>query len=160
MPSFDIVSELNDVDVKHAVDNANRELSTRFDFRGVQASFEFKDEIVIMKAEGDFQLKQMADMLRNCCVKRGVDTSAMDIQEMDITGKNYKQHIAFKQGIEQPVAKKIVKVIKDNKLKVQASIQGDQLRVTGKKRDDLQTAIALLKGEDFGQPLQFNNFRD
>ncbi|GBL06262.1 YajQ family cyclic di-GMP-binding protein [Glaciecola sp. KUL10] len=160
MPSFDIVSELNDVDVKHAVDNANRELSTRFDFRGVQASFEFKDEMVIMKAEGDFQLKQMADMLRNCCVKRGVDTSAMDIQEMDITGKNYKQHIAFKQGIEQPVAKKIVKVIKDNKLKVQASIQGDQLRVTGKKRDDLQTAIALLKGEDFGQPLQFNNFRD
>lgn len=160
MPSFDIVSELNEVDVKHAVDNANRELSTRFDFRGVEASFEYKDDMVIMKAEGDFQLKQMADILRNCCVKRSVDTSAMDLQQMDITGKNYKQNIAFKQGIEQAVAKKIVKVIKDNKLKVQASIQGDQLRVNGKKRDDLQSAIALLKGEDFGQPLQFNNFRD
>ena len=160
MPSFDIVSELNEVDVKHAVDNANRELSTRFDFRGVQASFEYKDDMVIMKAEGDFQLKQMADMLRGCCVKRGVDTSAMDIQAMDITGKNYKQNIAFKQGIEQPTAKKIVKMLKDKKIKVQASIQGDQLRVNGKKRDDLQSAIAFLKAEDIGQPLQFNNFRD
>ena len=108
----------------------------------------------------DHQHKQMADMLRGCCVKRGVDTSSMDIQAMDITGKNYRQTIAFKQGIEQPLAKKIVKLIKDNKLKVQASIQGDQLRVTGKKRDDLQSVMALLKGEDLGQPLQFNNFRD
>ena len=160
MPSFDIVSELDDVEVRNAVDNANRELATRFDFRGVQASFEFKDDAVIMTAEGDFQLKQMQDILRNACVKRGVDTAVMDIQKMDVTGKTYKQSVMFKQGIEQPFAKKIVKLIKDKKLKVQTSIQGDELRVTGKKRDDLQSVISLLKSQELEQPLQYKNFRD
>nr|WP_136250699.1 YajQ family cyclic di-GMP-binding protein [Ningiella ruwaisensis] len=160
MPSFDVVSELNNVDVKHAVDNANRELSTRFDFRGVEASFEFKDDNVIMTAEGDFQLQQLQDMLRNSCAKRNVDTRAMQVKDIQRSGKMHKQTIEFKQGIDQELAKRLVKLIKDKKLKVQTSIQGDKLRVTGKKRDDLQAVMAMLKAEDLPQPLQFNNFRD
>lgn len=160
MPSFDIVSELNEEEVRNATENATRELSTRFDFRNVEASFEFKDSTVVMTAEGDFQLKQMMDILRNCLVKRGVDTSAMDRNDSDVTGRTHKQTVGFKQGIDQATAKKIVKLIKDKKLKVQTAIQGEQLRVTGKKRDDLQAVMAMLKQEDLGQPLQFNNFRD
>lgn len=160
MPTFDIVSELNEEEVKNATENANRELSTRFDFRNVEASFEFKDASVIMSAQDDFQLKQMMDILRNALVKRGVNTSAMDRNDSSHTGKTHRQTVGFKQGIDQPLAKKIVKLIKDKKLKVQASIQGEQLRVTGKKRDDLQSVMAMLKQEDLGQPVQFNNFRD
>ena len=160
MPSFDVVSELDTVETKNAVDNANRELSTRFDFKGVDASFEYVEESVVMKAEAEFQLQQMQSMLRDTCSKRGVDTSALDPQKIDHTGRTFKQTISFTQGIDQPTAKKMVKLIKDKKMKVQASIQGDQLRVTGKKRDDLQSVMALLKAEDFGQPLQFKNFRD
>ncbi len=160
MPSFDIVSEIDMNEVRNAVDNANRELSTRFDFRGVDASIEYKDESVVLLAEGEFQLQQLTDMLRNACSKRKLDTSAMDPQNVERSGKTHKRAIKFKQGIEQPIAKKIVKLIKDNKMKVQASIQGDQLRVNGKKRDDLQSVMAFLKSEDMGQPLQFNNFRD
>ncbi|GAA6186390.1 MULTISPECIES: YajQ family cyclic di-GMP-binding protein [Alteromonadaceae] len=160
MPSFDIVSEIEMNEVRNAVDNANRELSTRFDFRGVEASIEFKDESVVLTAEGDFQIQQLTDMLRNACSKRNLDTNAMDPQDTVRSGKTHRSTIKFKQGIEQPIAKKIVKLIKDKKMKVQASIQGDQLRVTGKKRDDLQAVMALLRGEDMGQPLQFNNFRD
>lgn len=160
MPTFDIVSELNEEEVKNATENANRELSTRFDFRNVEASFEFKDASVIMSAQDDFQLKQMMDILRNALVKRGVNTSAMDRNDSSHTGKIHRQTVGFKQGIDQPLAKKIVKLIKDKKMKVQASIQGEQLRVTGKKRDDLQEVMAMLKQENLGQPLQFNNFRD
>ena len=160
MPSFDIVSEINMEEVRNATDNANRELSTRFDFRGVDASFEYKEKTVLMTAQAEFQLQQMDSMFRGACAKRNIDTSAMDVKPMDQHGKTCRQTIAFKQGIEQAVAKKVVKFIKDAKLKVQTSIQGDQLRVTGKKRDDLQEAIALIKSEDFGQPFQFNNFRD
>ncbi|MDU0353352.1 YajQ family cyclic di-GMP-binding protein [Paraglaciecola aquimarina] len=160
MPSLDIVSEIDLVEVRNAVDNANRELSTRFDFRGVQASFSFADEIVTLKAEGDFQIKQMMDMLRTSCAKRGVNNASLDPQEIDISGKTYKRAVKFKQGIEQPVAKKLIKLIKDAKLKVQAQIQADQVRVTGKKRDDLQKVIALAKDSDIDQPLQFTNFRD
>lgn len=160
MPTFDIVSELNEEEVRNATENANRDLSTRFDFRNVEASFEYKDATVIMSAEDDFQLKQMMDILRNALVKRSVNTSSMERKEPQHTGKIHRQTVAFKQGIEQPLAKKIIKLIKDNKLKVQATIQGEQLRVTGKKRDDLQSVMALLKQEDMGQPLQFNNFRD
>ncbi|GAA0860006.1 YajQ family cyclic di-GMP-binding protein [Aliiglaciecola litoralis] len=160
MPTFDVVSEIDMNEVRNSVDNANRELSTRFDFRGVEASMEFKDESVVLIAEGEFQLQQLTDMLRNACSKRNLDTSAMDPQDVVRSGKTHRRTIKFKQGIEQPVAKKIVKLIKDKKMKVQASIQGDQLRITGKKRDDLQAVIALLKSEDVGQPLQFNNFRD
>ena len=160
MPSFDVVSELDTVETKNAVDNANRDLATRFDFKGVDATFEYVKETVVIKAESEFQLQQLQSMLRDACSKRGVDTSALDPQKIDHTGRTFKQTIGFKQGIEQSIAKKMVKLIKDKKLKVQAAIQGEKLRVTGKKRDDLQQVMALLKAEDFGQPLQFNNFRD
>ncbi|RDV24786.1 YajQ family cyclic di-GMP-binding protein [Alteromonas aestuariivivens] len=160
MPSFDIVSEINMEEVRNATENASRELSTRFDFRGVEASFEFKDKTVLMTAEAEFQLQQMDSMFRTACSKRNLDTSAMDVKPYDHRGKTFRQTIAFKEGIEQAMAKKIVKLIKDAKLKVQTQIQGEQLRVTGKKRDDLQEAIALVKSSDLGQPFQFTNFRD
>ncbi|MDW6092897.1 YajQ family cyclic di-GMP-binding protein [Vibrio rhizosphaerae] len=160
MPSFDMVSEIDTVELKNAVDNANRELSTRFDFRNVEASFELKDDIVTLSAEGDFQLKQMRDILRSNLAKREVDGNAMETQKASQSGKLWHQDVLFKQGIETLLAKKIVKSIKDQKLKVQVAIQGDKIRVTGKKRDDLQSVIAFIRGEDFGQPFQFNNFRD
>ncbi|NLS12538.1 YajQ family cyclic di-GMP-binding protein [Vibrio sp. SM6] len=160
MPSFDFVSEVDTVELRNAVDNANRELATRFDFRNVQASFELVKENVKLSAEGEFQLQQMRDMLRGQLAKRGVDANAMDSQDPEATGRAWHQNITFKQGIDTPTAKKIVKVIKDNKLKVQASIQGDKVRVTGKKRDDLQTAIATVRGAELGLPLQIENMRD
>lgn len=160
MPSFDIVSEIELPELQNAVDNANRELETRFDFRGVEAKFSCSENVVNMVAEAEFQLSQMQDMLRSKCVKRNVDTSAMDIQSIVHSGKSYKQDIVFRQGIDKDMGKKIVKTIKEAKLKVQASIQGEQVRVTGKKRDDLQECIALLKSADLGQPFQYNNFRD
>jgi len=160
MPSFDIVSEINMEEVRNATENASREPSTRFDFRGVEASFEYKEKTVVMKAEAEFQLQQMESMFRNACAKRGVDTSAIDVKPYDAHGKTYRQTIAFKEGIEQPMAKKIVKLVKDAKLKVQTAIQGDELRITGKKRDDLQQVISLVKSSDLGQPFQYKNFRD
>lgn len=160
MPSFDIVSEINMEEVRNATENASRELSTRFDFRGVEASFEYTNETVVMTAQAEFQLQQMDSMFRTACSKRNLDTSAIDVKPFDHRGKTFRQTIAFKQGIEQATAKKIVKLIKDNKMKVQTAIQGDQLRVTGKKRDDLQAVISLIKANDLGQPFQYNNFRD
>ncbi|GAA5217922.1 YajQ family cyclic di-GMP-binding protein [Corallincola platygyrae] len=161
MPSFDIVSEVDAVEVKNSVDNANRELSTRFDFRNVEASFELKELVVTLKAEAEFQLQQMEDILRSAMVKRSVDPKAIKVDEKDIhTGKTFSRNIRFQQGIEQVLSKKIVKMIKDKKMKVQASIQGEKLRVTGKKRDDLQGVMAMLKAAELEQPLQFNNFRD
>ncbi|PMH46482.1 YajQ family cyclic di-GMP-binding protein [Vibrio sp. 10N.286.49.B3] len=161
MPSFDIISEVNTVDLRHAVENSNRELTTRFDFRNVEASFELKkEETVKLSAQDDFQLKQMRDILRNHLTKRGVDSNSMESQKSDQSGKFWHQDIVFKQGVDTAVAKKIVKLIKDKKLKVQASIQGDQVRVTGKKRDDLQAVMAEVRAADLGQPFQFDNFRD
>lgn len=161
MPSFDIVSEVDSVELRNAVENATRELSTRFDFRGVEASFEMqKDESVRLNAQGDFQLKQMRDILRGNLAKRGVDANSMEAKSEEATGKNWHQIVLFKQGIETPMAKKIVKLIKDNKMKVQASIQGEKVRVTGKKRDDLQAVIALIRDAELGQPFQYENFRD
>ena len=160
MPSFDIVSEVNLEEVRNAVDNANRELATRYDFRGIEASFELKESIVTMSSDSDFQLKQMLDILLGTCVKRGVDTASFEKKDVQHIGKIYKQAIAFKEGIEQPTAKKLIKLIKDAKLKVQASIQGEQVRVTAKKRDDLQQVMALAKSSELDQPLQFTNFRD
>ncbi|MEO9943717.1 MAG: YajQ family cyclic di-GMP-binding protein [Paraglaciecola sp.] len=160
MPSLDIVSEIDLVEVKNAVDNASRELSTRFDFRGVEASFEYTNEVVTLKAEGDFQIKQMMDILRSACAKRGVSNAALDPQDIDVTGKTYKKAVKFIQGIEQPNAKKIIKLLKESKLKVQAQIQEDKVRVTGKKRDDLQSAMRLAKEAELDLPLQFTNFRD
>lgn len=160
MPSFDIISEVESVELRNAVDNANRELSTRFDFRGVEASFDYKDESVKLSAQDDFQLKQMRDILRSNLTKRNVDPNAMEAKAADQTGRTWHQTVIFKQGIETDVAKKIVKLIKDNKVKVQASIQGDKVRVTGKKRDDLQAIMALVRNGELGQPFQFDNFRD
>ncbi|MZI93281.1 YajQ family cyclic di-GMP-binding protein [Vibrio sp. CAIM 722] len=160
MPSFDIVSEIDTVELRNAVDNANRELSTRFDFRNVDASFDLSNDIVKLKAEGDFQITQMMDILRNNLAKRGVDPRSMDSKSASQSGKNWNKDVVFQQGIETLTAKKMVKMIKDAKLKVQASIQGDKVRVTGKKRDDLQSVIAMFKGSDLELPLQYNNFRD
>ena len=160
MPSFDIVSEIDLVEVKNAVDNANRELETRFDFRGVEAAFTLNDNTVIVSAEADFQVQQMIDILRSKCVKRNLDTNAIELDKIEHSGKTFKQSLQFKQGIEQSMGKKLVKLLKDAKLKVQASIQGDQVRVSSKKRDDLQAAIAEIKAADLGQPFQYTNFRD
>ncbi|MCK6265047.1 YajQ family cyclic di-GMP-binding protein [Vibrio sp. ZSDE26] len=161
MPSFDIISEIDTVELKNAVDNASRELTTRFDFRNVTASFELlKDENVKLSTESDFQLKQMRDILRGQLTKRGIDPSAMESLTAEQTGKSWHQNVSFKQGIDTPVAKKIVKAVKDSKIKVQVSIQGEKVRVNGKKRDDLQAVMALVKNGELGQPFQFENFRD
>ena len=160
MPSFDIVSEVDTQEVRNAVDNANRELTTRFDFRGVEAQFEWTKDATTLSAEADIQLRQMEDILRSKLVKRKVDAGAMELSDPLHTGKTFSQTATFKEGIDTPTAKKIVKIIKDSKLKVQAAIQGDQVRVTGKKRDDLQSVMALVRESDLGQPFQFTNFRD
>lgn len=161
MPSFDVVSEIDKVELKHTVDNANRELSTRFDFRGVEASIELKDLTVTLKTESDFQVRQLLDILRSNATKRGISLAGVDIEDEPVhSGKTFSFNVTFKQGIDQPLAKQIVKLIKDSKLKVQASIQGDKVRINGKKRDDLQQTIALLKNSDIELPLQYENFRD
>lgn len=157
---MDIVSETDLEEVRNAVDNANREVTTRFDFRGVEASFEWKKPNVTLKAEGDFQLKQMCDMLRSQLTKRNVDAKAMAVSDASATGKNWSQQVTFKEGIEQDVAKKVVKLIKGEKLKVQAAIQGEQVRVTGKKRDDLQAVMQLVRKAELEQSFQFTNFKD
>lgn len=161
MPSFDVVSEVDLHEVRNATDQANKEVTTRFDFKGSNASFELKDEVVTLKAENTFQLKQMLDILFNKFAKRGVDVAALDPQDPSETGiNNASQKVLLKQGLDSDNGKKVVKVLKGAKLKVQAQIQGDQVRVTGKKRDDLQQAIALLREQELGLPLQYTNFRD
>jgi len=160
MPTFDVVSEIDMHEVTNAVDQANRELSTRFDFKGSEAKFERQDDSVNMTAQAEFQLKQMLDILQNKMHKRGIDIYCLDVQEHIPQGKIVKQLIKLRQGIEQADAKKIIKLIKDAKMKVQTAIQGEKLRITGKKRDDLQAVIALLKGAGLDLPLQYENFRD
>jgi len=160
MPSFDIVSEIDIVELRHAVDNATRELATRFDFRNVNALFELKDDVVKLASETDFQLNQMMDILRGNLAKHHIDARSASAQKPTHTGKTWSKNVIFQQGIETLVAKKLIKIIKDNKIKVQTSIQGEKVRITGKKRDDLQTAMALIRESDFEQPFQFNNFRD
>lgn len=160
MPSFDAVSEVDHHELSNAVDQANREVTTRFDFKGTGSNFELKDSHVTMNTESDFQLQQMYDILCNKLVKRGIDIACLEMADPDIQLKSATQVITVREGIETSDAKKMVKMIKDRKMKVQAAIQGDQLRVTGKKRDDLQAVMALLKDGDFGLPLQFKNFRD
>jgi uncharacterized protein YajQ (UPF0234 family) len=160
MPSFDIISEVDLVEVRNAVDNSSRELDTRFDFRGVEASFELDKEVVKVTSESDFQITQLVSILRSNLAKRYVDAQSMEQKETVRSGKLFTCSVAFKQGIETAVAKKLVKLIKDSKLKVQASIQGDKVRITGKKRDDLQATMALVRGAELDQPFQFDNFRD
>ncbi len=161
MPSFDVVSEVDLHEVRNATDQANKEVTTRFDFKGSDASFELSDDAITLKAENTFQLKQMMDILRNKFTKRNIDAGALDPQQANETGiNNASQKVLLKQGLDSDNGKKVVKALKAAKLKVQAQIQGEQVRVTGKKRDDLQGAIALLKEEELGLPLQFTNFRD
>ena len=160
MPSFDIVSEVDLQEVRNAVDQANREVGTRFDFKGVDAKFEQNYAEIKLTAEQEFQLNQMMDILRQKLVKRKVDIASMDIRDPETTLNAARQLVVIKQGIATDTAKKMVKSIKGSKLKVQAQIQGEQVRVTGKKRDDLQQVIAFLREADFDLPLQFNNFRD
>jgi uncharacterized protein YajQ (UPF0234 family) len=160
MPSFDVVSELNLHEVANAIDQANREVGTRFDFKGVDAKYELSETVVTLFAKADFQLKQMMDILRLKLSKRGVDLQCMKIDDALIVGQTAKQVVTLRQGIETEIGKKIQRLIKDSKVKVQAAIQDKQVRVTGKSRDDLQSIIALLRGAKLDMPLQFTNFRD
>ena len=161
MPSFDIVSEVNKVELKNAIDQANKEVSTRFDFKGSDARIEQKELELTVFADDDFKLGQVKDVMMNKMAKRGVDSRLLDEKKQEkIGGDKVKQVITIKNGIESDLAKRIVKLIKDAKIKVQASIQGEAVRVTGKDRDDLQEAIALCKKQIEDVPLQFNNFRD
>ncbi|MEK7991364.1 MAG: YajQ family cyclic di-GMP-binding protein [Thiotrichaceae bacterium] len=160
MPSFDIVSEVNAHEVANAVDQSNRELATRFDFKGSDAKVEHNEDNLTLLAETDFQLQQIQDILHKKMTKRGIDILSLDVGKPELQHKSAKQVISIKQGVDTDTAKKIVKLVKDTKLKLQASIQGEQVRVTGKKRDDLQQAMAILKQQKLGLPLQFINFRD
>jgi uncharacterized protein YajQ (UPF0234 family) len=160
MPSFDVVSEVDKHELTNAVDQANRELSTRFDFKGTDARFDFAGSVITQHASSAFQLKQMLDILRTRLATRGIDTRCLDIAEPQSNVAAAHQAITVKQGLEQPVAKKIVATLKEAKLKVEAQINGDKLRVSSKKRDDLQLAMALLRKAEFEMPLQFDNFRD
>ncbi len=160
MPSFDIVSEVDMHHLTNAVDQASRIVANRFDFKGVDAGFVREERIVSIFAEAEFQVSQMQDMLRGALVKCDIDPGSMAPEEMIITGKQVKQKITMRHGLETDRSKAIIKEIKASKIKVQSQIQGEQVRVTGKKRDDLQKIIGLLRDKDFGLPLQFNNFRD
>ncbi|TCV93228.1 hypothetical protein EC912_10588 [Luteibacter rhizovicinus] len=160
MPSFDVVSEVDKHELTNAIDQANRELANRFDFKGTSAKFELEGFVVTQTGDSDFQLKQMLDILRSRLVTRGIDIRCMEEGSVDTNLGGAKQKITLKQGIEQPIAKKLIATMKEAKLKVEAQINGDKLRVTGKKRDDLQTAMALLRKADVELPLQFENFRD
>ncbi len=160
MPSFDIVSEVNMHELTNAIDQANREVITRYDFKGTDSKFEFVDNIITMFSQSDFQLHQMLDILQSKMIKRSIDIKFLEAGKILESGKGNRQDLTVKQGLEQDVAKKMVKMIKDTKMKVQAAIQGEKLRITGKKRDDLQQVIALFKKSDLDVPLQYENFRD
>ena len=161
MPSFDVVSELDKHELTNAVENAVKELDRRYDLKG-KGSFEFKEKdlTVNLTAEAGFQLEAMIEILKLALTKRKIDVQCLEVKDAYASGKLMKQDAILKEGIDKELAKKIVAHIKDAKLKVQAAIQGEQVRVTGKKRNDLQEAIAALRAKEFGMPLQFNNFRD
>jgi uncharacterized protein YajQ (UPF0234 family) len=161
MPSFDIVSEVNEVEIRNAVEQTNKEVSTRFDFKGTDARIEQTGKVLTVFADNDFQLEQVKEILINKMAKRGVDVRCLDEEKLEkVSGNKVKQVVTVKTGIETELAKKIVRIIKDSKLKVQASIQGDEVRVSGAKRDLLQEAIALVRKSIDEFPLQFQNFRD
>jgi uncharacterized protein YajQ (UPF0234 family) len=161
MPSFDTVCEPNMVEVRNAVDTSAKEIGTRFDFKGTSAAIELKDKDITLYGDAEFQLTQVEDILRNKLTKRNVDVRFLDIGKVEkIGGDKVKQVIKVREGIATEDAKKITRIIKDSKMKVQASIQGDAVRITGAKRDDLQAAMALLRKDMAELPLSFNNFRD
>jgi len=160
MPTFDVVSEVDMHEVTNAVDQANREVRTRFDFKGTDSSFSREGGAITLKSESDFQLKQMLDMLQGKLNKRGIDIACLAIAEPELVGKEARQTVTIRQGLETELSRKIVKMLKESKLKVQGAIQGDKVRVTGKKRDDLQEVITTLREAKFDMPLQYVNFRD
>lgn len=160
MPSFDVVSDFDAHEASNAVDQANREVNTRFDFKGTGSKFELDQQLVTLTTQSDFQLKQMLDILRQKLARRGVDIGCLDEQEPEITMSEARQNVIMRRGIESDLARRLVKTIKGSKIKVQAAIQGDKLRISGKKRDDLQATIRLLKDTDVDLPLQYENFRD
>jgi cyclic-di-GMP-binding protein len=160
MPSFDVVSEIDSHELTNAVDQASRELSQRFDFKNTGAEFELEETTVTMSAPAEFQLQQMLEILKLKIAKRGIDIVCLEVKEPLVNLAVAKQLVVLRQGIDQETGKKVTRLIKDSRLKVQAQIQGEKVRVTGKKRDDLQEAIALLRKSAFEVPLQFNNFRD
>jgi uncharacterized protein YajQ (UPF0234 family) len=160
MPSFDVVSDFDAHEASNGVDQANREVTTRFDFKGTGSKFELEDAVISLTTQSDFQLKQMMDILHQKLSKRGIDLGCLEEQEPEFSGSEARQKVIMRRGIDTDRARKLVKQIKAAKLKVQAAIQGDKLRVSGKKRDDLQSVIAMLKESDIGLPLQYENFRD
>ena len=161
MPSFDIISEVNQVEVRNALDQANKELSTRFDFKGSDARADVADKTLTLFADDDFKLKQVTDIVTGKLTRRGVDIRALKYGTVEkVSGNKVKQVVTIRVGVEQELAKKIVKLVKDSKVKVQASIQGDAVRISGAKRDDLQATIALVKKSITDFPLQYDNFRD
>ena len=160
MPSFDVVSDFDAHEASNAVDQANREVNTRFDFKGTGSKFELDTQVITLTTQSDFQLKQMLDILRQKLAKRSIEVGCMDEQEVEISGSEARQKVILRRGIEADLARKLVKMIKNTKLKVQPAIQGDKLRISGKKRDDLQSVIGLLKEADVDLPLQYENFRD
>ena len=161
MPSFDAVSKVDTAELTNAVDQTSREISQRYDFKGSSAAIERGDDMLTLFADSEFQLKQITDILFGKAAKRGIDVASFDVQKVEaIGGDKAKQVIKIKQGIEKELAKKMVKLVKESGLKVQAAIQGDELRVSGKKRDDLQACMALFRGAKLEQPIQYTNFRD
>ena len=160
MPSFDVVSELNAHEVTNAVDQANRELAQRFDFKDTGARFELESFVVTLRAQVDFQLKQMLEILKLRLAKRGIDVGCLEVKDPETSLSAATQQVTLRHGIDAEAGKKIARLVKDSKLKVQASIQGEKVRIVGKQRDELQSAIQMLRKAELGMPLQFNNFRD
>jgi uncharacterized protein YajQ (UPF0234 family) len=160
MPSFDVVSEIDTHELTNAIDQCNREISNRFDFKGTNSRIEEKEALLTLIGPGEFQIKQMIDILHAKLAKRGIDVSCLEYDKIQENINESRQEITVRQGLDKDLARKIVKLIKNTKLKVQSSIQGEQVRVSGKKRDNLQEAIAFLKEQELGLPLQYNNFRD
>jgi len=160
MPSFDVVSEIDHHELKNALDQANREIGTRYDFKGSNARIEQTGNALSLEAESEFQIKQMTPILKEKMSKRGIDVDCLEFADIVEMNKRARQSITIREGLDKDLARKMVKLIKDGKLKVQAAIQGDQLRINGKKRDDLQQVMAMLREAKLGIPLQFNNFRD
>ncbi len=160
MASFDVVSEIDEHELANAVDQANREIGNRFDFKGSDAKIELSDAAMTLEADSDFQIQQMQPIILQKLTKRGIDITCLKHGDIQTSGQKARQELAIKKGIDKEIAGKIVKAVKGSKMKVQAAIQGDQVRITGKKRDDLQSAIAMLKASDFDLPLQYINFRD
>ena len=160
MPSFDVVSEIDHHELKNALDQANREIGTRYDFKGSGAAIEQSGNDLTLEAESEFQVKQMIPILKEKMSKRGIDVDCLEFGDIVEMNKRARQQVKVREGLDKELARKMVKLVKDSKLKVQVAIQGEQLRVTGKKRDDLQQVMQTLRDAGLGIPLQFNNFRD